>query len=351
MQRARLAAAAAVMVLAAVTTAGCGSSGGGDDDADGKAPPVGAHAAPLVKELDRIRNTSASRAWTTYGDLAAQRALGGGTVPTQLQVMSGYGWPTTAERDASVQQDLALNGSKADQVAEVGEEHGAGRFDGGIDTAAILAKAKKLGAKQDGKAGPLTVWRLAPDNETMTTKELVELSRGTADFNVLAADKDALVRAPSGAVARALSADGAKDTLAKDAKFRAVADCLGRPLAATFTDVHIATASSSPAPAGFVTGAGVTGTSATHLTQVACRSTASKDEAEKVAAAVRKELAHGKTRLSGLPWNGMLADAKVTVTGGSAHVVKVTGTSKKSSQLVLEMLRAGDLSDLLAATD
>lgn len=345
MQRARLAAAAAVMVLAAVTTAGCGSG----DDAPKRtpAPPVGPNATPLVEMLNQIRATDASRAWTTFGDLAAQRALGGGTIPQQLQGMASYGWATTWERGPEAKAQLGLAGDTADRAAEVGESHGAGRFDGGVDTAAVVAHAKKLGAAKDGALGPLTLWRLAPDNADHLSREMAQLSRGTADFDVLAVGPHTVVRAASRAQAKVLSANGGKDTLARDQDFRGVAECLGKPLAATFSNVRIEPASDVREAAGFVAGAGVVGTSPTKLTQTACRTASSTDEAEQVAAALRKELAHGSTRLSRLPWKTMLSDVQVKVVGGPAHVVRVTGTSEKSPQLVLEMLRGGDLSDLL----
>ncbi|GHH82395.1 hypothetical protein GCM10018793_42130 [Streptomyces sulfonofaciens] len=343
MQRVRLAAAAAA-VLAALATAGCsGGDGGGDVP---RAAPVGTHSAPLVRQLDQVRSTEASRAWTTYGDLAAQRALGGGRTPAQLQMMSGYGWATTQERGAEARAQLGLDGGTADQVVEVGESHGSGRFAGGIDTSAVVSKARGLGARKDGSAGPLTLWRLAGDDRTHSAGPLAELSRGTADFNVLAAADGTLVRAASRAGAELLSADGRGRTLARDPGFRAVADCLGTPLAATLTDTHVATGAAAPQPVDFVTGAGVVGTDPARLTQLACRTASSQDEAREVAAAVREALEHGRTRLSGMRWRDLLSGTEVTVTGGG-HVVRLTGTSEKSPQLVLEMLRSGDLSDLL----
>ena len=348
MLRARLAAGAAVVVLA-TTIVGCGSDG--DDSKIGQAPPVGSHATALVTELDRIRSTDASRAWTAYGDLARQRALGGGTTPARLAGLSAYGWSTTWQYDARARRRLGLSGGTAERVAEVGEEHGAGRFDGGVDTAAVVAEARELGARKDGTVGTLTLWRLAPDDAVHASRALDELSRGTADFDVLAVDEHTLVRARSRAQARVLSAVPGERTLARDADVRAVAECLGNPLAATFTDAHRAPAAASHEPAGFFTGAGVTGTDADRLTQVACRTTASPDEAEQVAAAVRHELDHGRTRLSRVPWRNMLSDGKVQVLDGPGHVVRITATSRKSPQLVLEMMRSGDLSDLLDVTD
>lgn len=350
MQRARLAAAAAVMVLAALTTAGC-SSGDDSPAKPSSAPPVGPDATSLVKTLNQIQATDTSRAWTTYGDLAAQRALGGGKTPEELRGMASYGWSTTWERDPEARAQLGLSGGTADRAVEVGQSHGAGRFDGGVDTAAVVDHAKKLGAAKDGTAGPLTLWRLAPDNENRLSQELAELSRGTADFDVLAVGPHTVVRAASRARAEILSAQGGKNTLARDQDFRAVADCLGKPLVATLSNARIAPASDVQKPAGFVAGAGVVGGSSTKLVQTVCRTASSADEAKGIAAALRKELAHGSTRLSHLAWHTLLSGVQVKEMGGPAHVVRITGTSAKSPQLVLEMLRGGDLSDLLDTTD
>jgi len=160
-------------------------------------------------------------------------------------------------------------------------------------------------------------------------------------------DRDSLVRAPNRKTAELLSADGQGKTLARDEEFRAVAECLGRPLAATLTDRRMEMGGASPAPGEFTTGAGVLGGSAMELTQVACRTASSKDEAERIADELRDELAHGKTRLSNLPWHELISGTEVTLVGGPAHVVKLTGVSEKSPQVVLEMLRSGDLSDLM----
>ncbi|GHJ41768.1 hypothetical protein [Streptomyces sp. TS71-3] len=344
MQRARLAAAAA-MVLAVLAATGCSDGGGGGAGAE-RAAPVGPGSTPLVRELDQVRSTDASRAWTTYGDLAAQRALGGGQPAAALAAMWSYGWATTQARDAQAKAGLSLDGSTAGQVLEVGDSHGSGRFEGGMDTAAVVSAAKAMGARKDGSAGPLALWRLADDGKAQRSGKLAELSRGTADFNVLAVGGHTLVRAGSRADAEMLSADGKGDTLARDPEFRAVADCLGRPLAATLTDQHMAMGAASPEPAGFVSGAGVVGGSPTALTQVACRTAPSEDEAEKAARAIRDRLAHGRTRLSGLRWSDLLSGARATVTGGG-RVVRVTATSEKSPELMLEMLLSGDLSDLL----
>ncbi|MFI6350170.1 hypothetical protein [Streptomyces sp. NPDC050560] len=344
MRRARVAAAAAVVVLATLAAGGCG--GGGDDDgSNADAPPVGADSPALLRELAQVRATDRARAWTTYGDLAAQRALGDGTAPSTLFTLSGYGWPTTQARDVEARGKLGLSGAAADRAIEIGETHGTGRFDGGVDTGAVADGAKRLGGHEDGSAGPLTVWRLAADDAVAKNGDIAQLSRGSADFNVIAVGKDTVVRAQSAAAAKDLAADNKGDTLARDPEVRAVADCLGTPLAATFSDRHITAGGASPKPADFTTGAGVTGSDPKKLTQVACRTTGSAAEAKRTATALRTELAHGTTRLSRLPWNTMLADAKVSVVAGTT--VKVTATSKKSPQVVLEMMRSGDLSDLL----
>jgi hypothetical protein len=192
------------------------------------------------------------------------------------------------------------------------------------------------------------MWRLADDDlKQVGDKPIVDLSRGTAAFNVLAVDQDTLVRATSRRNAERITADGKGHPLAREQGVRAVAECLGAPLGAVLTDRQMAMGGASPAPGQFTSSAGVSGTSATDLTQVACRTTSSKDEAEKIADELRDELAHGKTRLSRLAWTEFFSGAKVTVTGGPGHVVKFTGTSRKSPQVVLEMMRSGDLYDLL----
>jgi hypothetical protein len=345
----RLATAAAVTVLAvlaAPTVAGC--TAGGGHRARSHAAPVGAHPTPLVAELAHIRSTGATRTWTAFGDLAAQRALGHGSTPQQLLALSGYGWSTTQARASEAEAALGLDGGKADEVVEVGQPHGAGRFDGGIDTAAVAAGAGKLGGHRDGAVGGLDLWRLGPDGSTRLALPVARLSRGTADFNVLAAGHGTLVRAASRSGAALLTAAaGGTGSLARDLEFRAVADCLGRPLAATLTDTHVPSGGASSRPAGFTTGAGVRAASAGRLTQVACRTTGSAAEAKKVAAALRKQLAHGRTRLSRLPWRSLLTGAQVRVLSGPGHVVEVTGTSAQNPDRVLEMMRSGDLSDLM----
>ncbi|MEV4329681.1 hypothetical protein AB0K02_03945 [Streptomyces sp. NPDC049597] len=325
-----LTAGAAVAVLA---TGGCGDEP--PENRGSESPET-----PLVTALSQVR--FANQGYVEFGDLAAQRAAG--MAPDDpTSPLYGYGWSSTAVRQGVVRRTLGLDGGKADRALQIGRGRSAGRFDG-ADTAAVEAGARKLDGRKDGTIGPLDRWRLAPDDRIQPTGPLAALSPA-GEFNVLGVGGGTVVRAPNGALADELTADGKGDTLATDKRYRASAECLGTPLAALLDSDLTA----SGEVGTYVLAAGVTGTDDARLGQTACRTALSKQAAEIVAEAVRERLRTGRTA-NAVPWSDLLTKTEVDVVTGSGptYTVRLTATSRKSPRLILDLTRDGDLSTLFA---
>ncbi|WP_217161595.1 hypothetical protein [Streptomyces sp. AC512_CC834] len=341
--------AVAVVLAALMLTglaAGCSDdapSGSGEPSANGKDRP--AYASPLLEELAHVETSTDVRG-VEYGDLAAQRAASGGGRPGEaLERLTGIGWSQMARYDRQLREQLGLDSATADRALQVeGDVPSSGRLVGAdLDTGKVAARAEKLGARRDGEIAGLDAWRLAPDGRVDPEGLATGLSPA---FNVLALGEGTLVRGAGSAAVRALSADGGKGTLAADPAYAGVATCLGTPLAAVMTGSPRGAADRSGTP--FVLGAGVTGTDAAHLGQVACRDTSSARAADALAAAVRDRLAGSAPSGDSAPWRELLPGAKVEVVGGDAHTVRITGTSAGGPVLLIESVSRGDLQVLFA---
>ncbi|WP_031516916.1 hypothetical protein [Streptomyces sp. NRRL F-5123] len=334
--RMRAKAVAGAVALAAVAVTGCGGSGGsGADDT-------------LRTELGRITDTAGHRAWVDFGDLRAQREAGlTGSGPAASQ-LGGHGWGEVAPSALLTRKSFGFDGRKADLAVEAGNPPDTGgRFDGGVDPAAVTPKVQALGGEpeKDGPAGK--TWRLQQDHKISMTGPLADTFTGASvgHFNLVRTGGSSLVHASSLAALDGVDADGGR-TLGSDAGFTAVAECLDHPLAAELTD-H-GTGDTEAAADGTVLGVGTRGTSATSLTNELCRTNPSASAANALAARLRTQLASGRSPSADEPWSQLLTGTKVTVDGGPQHVVRLTGRPADGrGDVLMQALATGDLAPLL----
>ncbi|MFI6985714.1 hypothetical protein ACIBSV_45125 [Embleya sp. NPDC050154] len=316
------------MLATLLTLAGTAACGGGDSDDDGRTGLRGA--------LDRVRDDESTRGWFEYGDTAAiSKANGGGDFAGPYGPLIGTGYPDLAAMRDQVAPALGFDPTKAHEAWSAGRPpYQGGVFVGGFDKGTVLGKLRELGGKPE-PAEP-SVQRLRPDNELSLDDTLAQkLPLGINHFNVIrVTDK----QIGYGSTGRGADLGRGGTMLGADPVVRALANCLGKPLAAVITD-RVAGGERANGPRIAV---GVSGKAGVPGTDVMCVATGSEPAARAEADRLRTVFTGGGKTAQGVPWSTVLADVRAEVV--ETNVVKITARSAGSVRTAVFVKALNDLS-------
>ncbi|MFF0223212.1 hypothetical protein [Streptomyces sp. NPDC004629] len=322
----------ACAVLSVVVASGCGTSGAAKGDDDGKRPRTA-----LITALSRVQDTHLTRDWIEFGDVAGVRSRSDGGSGSKPDPLLGYGEPKLADAAALLPDLTGIDPFAARTALSVGYPlDPVGFLYGSFNTTTIGSKLRKLGYTKHDLAGGETTWIIRDHHKIDEKDPLAQLGIVTA-LNVVRVSPQRIVY--GGASADIDQALAGTKPLADNEAVGGIADCLGQVKAARIgLDLKIAAT-----PLGI----GVAGASGTDATEVVCMTTASQEEAERLASAWPGRVKSTTSALSAEPWSNLLAQPRAKVIGGPSHVVRLTARLTGSTRALFDAWTSGDLGPLL----
>jgi len=330
----------------ALALAGCSSSGPLPDPTSTR---PSAPATPLARALATVR-VSGSAPDVQFGRPAEVLRITGGAVSGPYSAAVGYGTGDLAQYARITSDVLGFDPMQAAYAVTAGSPPRSGTLLAGMPSlSAVATKAKALKATTSAQ-GRQTVYRCRPDYRISATDALGKAFGGGLSPNVLSVSGSDLRVAQAAAGLAAVS--GGAHTLADDADYRALADCLGDPLAAELTtdppvDPHLpasAAATTTPARSVRAVGVGLSGSKGARPADRMCVAADSAGHAARLAATIRAALARGRSTATGQPWKELLTAVSVS-TSGSVVAVSARAASGPGGVL-LQALQRGDLPGL-----
>ena len=328
----------AVGLVGVALLAGCSSSTSGTEDHSSSAQPAGPPGS-LAGALAHVAADDNTRAWVEYGRPKAILAVNGGSAATGTYGgVSGYGFSDLATYAKLLPPLTGFDATTADEALTAGQPPAhAGWLTGGVDATKVEQALTKLGAKKDG-----AMLRLGADNELNLDSALSKALQGPmAMLNVVSTSGNSL-RYGTGGAAVDLVGEPKGATLDTDATVKAVAACLGDPLAAVLTDQP-----SGPSGPRRELGLAVTGTSSGDATEELCIATGSAGDAAAMKTRLQDGLESGKSQRSNEPWSQQLTGASVEIRDGNVVRATAHSVAGRPAGTLLRALQTKDLGSLI----
>ena len=281
---------------------------------------------PLVRALDRIAATDATRHRIEFDDTAALTTLGGDSA-TGFGSLALTGAYSLSVDLPTVEKSTGLRPRSASYTITGGQAPAAVTLvAGGQDADEVEEQLAAFGWKADGNE--LVAPPLGQGGGDTTLP--VHLAR------VLAEGSDVAYAGTDGRLSDVAGADG--NTLADDRRVAALAGCLGDVVAARF-----AVGEQQDSPTMVAVGVRRPKASTDTPGAVACVSWPTSAAADAYTAELRDALARGTTRLRGDAYSELLKSSAVLEIGGDEHVVAWQADTPGSAFQVFELLLRNEL--------